>query len=224
MNKLAKFFYDEPKRRVVHKWEHYFDIYDKHFQKFIGKRPKILEIGVYKGGSIDMWKYYFGECTIYGIDIDPDCKQYEEPGVHIFIGDQGSSEFWDTFKETDFDIIIDDGGHTMHQQIYTFERMYDRVVNGGIYLCEDTHTSYVPHFGGGLNKQGTFIEYSKTFIDLLHAYYNSKRYTDLIGIGIDDNLLPIDFRRKTWCVSYYDSIVVLDKKLDNRLPSSVKMN
>ena len=165
MNKLAQFFYNEPKRRAVHKWEHYLDIYDKHFKKFQGKNPKILEIGVYKGGSIDMWKWYFGECTIYAIDIDPACKAFEEPGVSITIGDQGSSEFWDSFSESDFDIIIDDGGHTMHQQFYSFERLYDRVVDGGVYLCEDTHTSYIePMFNGGLKKPGTFIEYCKNFI------------------------------------------------------------
>ena len=84
MNKLAQFFYNEPKRRAVHKWEHYLDIYDKHFKKFQGKNPKILEIGVYKGGSIDMWKWYFGECTIYAIDIDPACKALEIKGLLNF--------------------------------------------------------------------------------------------------------------------------------------------
>ena len=112
----------------------------------------------------------------------------------------------------------------MHQQIISFEKLYPYLNDNGVYLCEDTHTSYISHFGGGLNKPGTFIEYSKTFIDLLHAYYNSKKYTDIIGIEIDDNLLDLDFRRKTWCVSYYDSIVVLDKKLDNRLPNAPKMS
>ena len=169
-----------------------------------------------------MWKYYFGgECTIYAIDIDPTCKQFEESGVHIIIGDQGSSEFWNTFNETDFDIIIDDGGHTMHQQIYTFERMYDRVVNGGVYICEDTHTSYITSFGGGLRKEGTFIEYSKNFIDLLHVYYNQKKYECIIGTTLEDSDLKPDFRTKTQCVSFYDSVVVLDKKIDYHLSNSV---
>ena len=225
MNKLAQFFYNEPKRRNVHKWEHYLDIYDKHFKKFQGKNPKILEIGIYKGGSIDMWKYYFGEeCTIYAIDIDQNCKQFEEPRVHIFIGDQGSSEFWDSFKESDFDIIIDDGGHTMHQQIYSFERLYDRVIDGGVYICEDTHTSYIEQtFNGGLNKQGTFIEYCKNFIDLLHVYYNQNRFSNIIGLELKNTSLTTDFRTKTQCVSFYDSMVVLDKKIDTRLPNSILM-
>jgi hypothetical protein len=223
MNKLQDFFYNQPKRRTVHKWEHYLDIYDKHFSKFQGKNPKILEIGVYQGGSIDMWKYYFGKCEIYGIDINPECKKYEEPGVTIIIGDQGSPELWDSFTHTDFDIIIDDGGHTMHQQIYTFERLYDRVKDHGVYVCEDTHTSYIDLFNGGLKKEGTFIEYSKNFIDLLHVYYNQNRFSGIIGLPLKDTSLTTDFRAKTQCVSFYDSMVVLDKKIDNKLPNSVKM-
>jgi hypothetical protein len=50
--------------KVIHKWLHYFDIYEKHFQKYIDKKVLIFEIGVAKGGSLEMWKYYFGENAI----------------------------------------------------------------------------------------------------------------------------------------------------------------
>ena len=226
MNKLQDFFYNQPKRRTVHKWEHYLEIYDKHFKKFQGKCPRILEIGVYEGGSIDMWKYYFdNECTIVGVDIEPGCKKFEEPGVSIFIGDQGSNQFWDTFLKDSptFDIIIDDGGHTMHQQIYSFERLYQFVNDGGIYMCEDTHTSYINMFGGNLKKEGTFIEYSKNFIDQLHAYYNQSKFSSIVGVPLNDSNISTDFRTTTQCVSFYDSVVVLDKKIDNKLPNSIKM-
>ena len=63
-------------------------------------------------------------------------------------------------------ILIDDGGHTMEQQIVTFEELYDHINDGGIYLCEDVHTSYLEKFGGGYQKEGTFIEYSKKIIDI----------------------------------------------------------
>ena len=51
------------------------------------------------------------------------------------------------------DILIDDGGHTMNQQITTFEVLFDKVKEDGIYLCEDLHTSYFKYFGGGYKKK-----------------------------------------------------------------------
>jgi hypothetical protein len=210
MNKFKEFFYTEPKKNSIHKWEHYFDIYEKHFNKFIGKNPKILEIGISGGGSLDMWNYYFdNKCEIYGLDILPINKEFPS-NVHIFQGDQGDSNFWDSFLKdhNNFDIVIDDGGHLMNQQIVSFEKIYPKLNDNGVYLCEDTHTSYMEGYGGKLKGDNTFIEYSKKFIDLLHAYYNN---------------LPIDFRKNTFCVSYYDSIVVLDKKLDNLVSNALIM-
>ena len=219
MNKFEDFFYNVPKKHLIDKWKHYFPIYEKHFNKFVGKNPVILEIGTYEGGSIDMFNYYFdNKCTIYSIDINPYSiileKDYDK-NVKIVIGDQGDPSFWDNFlKENDiyFDIIVDDGGHRMHEQIITMEKLYYRVNNGGVYLCEDTHTSYWESYGGGYLKQNTFIEYSKGFIDLLHAYY----FTD----KSEDNLR---FRKNTFCVSFYDSVVAFDKKIDNEEPIAIQM-
>jgi len=66
MNKLEKFFYGEDNKILcIHKWHHYFKIYDRHFKKFIDKNPIILEIGSSPGGSLEMWNNYFDEkCTI----------------------------------------------------------------------------------------------------------------------------------------------------------------
>jgi hypothetical protein len=69
------------------------------------------------------------------------------------------------------DIVIDDGGHTMKQQIATFEEMFPRIDGNGVYLCEDMITSYWPDYGGGLRKRGTFVEYSKAFIDCINAWH-----------------------------------------------------
>ena len=229
MNKFADFFYNQPKTKAIHKWVHYFDIYDKHFNKFKSKNPVILEIGVQNGGSLDMWNYYFdNNCKIYGVDIDQNCKKFEKDNIVIHIGDQGDEKFWDWTDGTDgtngtdgtggieFDIIIDDGGHFMNQQITTFEVLYDKVKNGGVYLCEDTHTSYWPAWDGGLLKKDTFIEYTKNFVDLINAYH--------INNESSNSLTSLDFRKKTSCISYYDSIVVLDKKIDNEVPYSIIKN
>jgi 23S rRNA U2552 (ribose-2'-O)-methylase RlmE/FtsJ len=120
MNELEQYFNDN-KGRLIHKWNHYFEIYDRHFSKYKNTEVIILEIGVSQGGSLQMWKNYFGDkCKIYGIDINPRCKELEENQVEIIIGSQEDKSFLTSLKEKipRVDILIDDGGHTMNQNIY----------------------------------------------------------------------------------------------------------
>lgn len=149
---------------MIHKWIHYFDIYERLFEKFIGKEINILEIGVSHGGSLQMWKDYFGDkATKFGLDIDPLCKSFEEEKINIIIGDQGDGGFWKTIKPTlpKFDIIIDDGVHHMSQLKTTFQEMFPELSSHGVYFIEDLHTCYWEEYGGGLGKPDNFIEYSK---------------------------------------------------------------
>ena len=75
--------------RIIHKWKHYFPIYERHFREFVYKPVTFLEIGVWRGGSLQMWKRYFGpHARIIGIDIDPECKKFEEDQVEVYIGQQ----------------------------------------------------------------------------------------------------------------------------------------
>jgi 23S rRNA U2552 (ribose-2'-O)-methylase RlmE/FtsJ len=174
MNDLEKIFYSN-KGGTIHKWKHYLEIYERHFSKYKNKEVVILEIGVFQGGSLRMWKKYFGKnAKIYGIDINPECKKLEEAGIEIFIGSQEDRNFLRKIKKIipKVDILIEDGGHTMNQQITTFEELYDHVKSDGIYLCEDLHTSYWKDYGGGYKSRGTFIEYSKNFIDYLNAWHS----------------------------------------------------
>lgn len=124
----------------IWKYRHYFEIYDRHFQKFRNKDVNILEIGVYSGGSLGMWKAYFGQrCRVYGVDIEDSCKLHEGDGVEVFIGDQADRAFWREVKAKVpyFDIIVDDGGHETDQQVITLEEMLPHLAPGGVYLCED---------------------------------------------------------------------------------------
>jgi len=114
-----------------------------------------------------MWKNYFGpKARIYGIDIKPECKQAEEEQIEIIIGDQEDRQFLRKLGRNipRIDILIDAGGHSMKQQINTFEELFPHIDKNGVYLCEDLHTSYRKGAGGGYKKKGTFIEYSKNFI------------------------------------------------------------
>jgi cephalosporin hydroxylase len=172
MNDLEKYFKENKKRRIF-KWNHYFEIYDRHFSRFRNKEIVILEIGILHGGSLQMWKEYFGpKAKIYGIDINPKCKEFEEENIKIFIGSQSDRNFLREVQKQipAIDILIDDGGHEMEQQIVTFEELFDHVAENGVYLCEDLHTSYLPDFGGGYKKKESFIEYSKNFIDAIMPF------------------------------------------------------
>jgi len=124
------------------KWDHYLDIYHELFSKFRGTDVHILEIGIYSGGSLKMWREYFGEkATIYGVDIEESCRAYEGDKTHIFIGDQADRSFWRDFKSKAprIDILIDDGGHTYEQQAVTLEEMLPHISPGGVFLCEDLY-------------------------------------------------------------------------------------
>ncbi|SVE63770.1 uncharacterized protein METZ01_LOCUS516624, partial [marine metagenome] len=85
---LHRYFLNNGEQKLV-KWVHYFDIYERHFRRFVNKQPTILEIGVWNGGSLKMWQDYFGNgVQIIGIDINPECKQFEQGNIEIFIGSQ----------------------------------------------------------------------------------------------------------------------------------------
>ena len=190
---------------TVHKWVHYLPLYHKHFEKYRKlasptNKIIIVEIGVQNGGSLDLWNEYFGKdnCDIYGVDIDPRCSALERDNIKIFIGDQADKNFLNYLKHTipPPDIFIDDGGHTMTQQISTFDIMFDHVKPGGIFLCEDTHTSYWPEYGGGYKLASSFMEYSKNLVDNINGYHHGR---------VDNITLHCSG------IHFYDSMVFFDK-------------
>ncbi len=137
-NPLRMFFEAHKKGHGIWKWSHYFEIYHRHFSRFRGQEAHVLEIGIYSGGSLEMWKDYFGTaCRIYGVDIEPACKAYEDNTVKVCIGNQADRSFWQRFKREapNIDIVIDDGGHLPEQQIAAFEELLPHLRPGGVYLC-----------------------------------------------------------------------------------------
>jgi hypothetical protein len=204
MNDLEKYF-TENTGRLIHKWKHYFEIYDRHFARFRYTDVHVVEFGVGYGGSLQMWKQYFGpKARIFGVDINPHCKSLELEQIAIFIGDQEDRSFLKYLaKEIPrIDILIDDGGHTMRQQINTFEELFPYIDEEGVYLCEDLHTSYWREFGGGHKKRGTFIEYSKNFVDHIHAWHSAQ----------PRKLSVTEFTKTVYSLHYYDSILVIEKR------------
>ena len=204
MNDLQRYF-ENNQGRMINKWMHYFEIYDRHFSRYRGTDVHFLEIGTGNGGSLQMWQDYFGKkARFFGVDIHPHAKNFEDEQTRIFIGDQADKNFLARLAREipRIDILLDDGGHTMTQQINTFEALYPRISADGIYLCEDLHTSYWKGHGGGYRKRGSFIEYSKNFIDYLHAWHSKWV----------KKAAPEDFTRSTYALHYYDSVLVIEKR------------
>jgi hypothetical protein len=199
---LFGFFSTKRTGRVLDKWIHYFPIYSEHFERFRGRPVRILEIGVYRGGSLDMWRWYFGpEAILVGVDIDERAREVSAPDHLVEIGDQTDPEFLRSLSEKygPFDIVIDDGGHEMDQQIVTAETLFPLIADGGVLLTEDCHTSYWEAYQGGAGRPGTFIEWCKAKVDDVNGYHRAG---------------PID---RVWTdsvasLSFYDSVVVVKKK------------
>ena len=142
-NRTARECFDAHEGRQIDKWAHYLPIYERHFAPYVGQAVSVLEIGVDHGGSLQLWKAYFGAgAQILGVDIEPRCQGYEEPQIQVEIGNQGDPAFWDSLSDhyTHFDIVIDDGSHMKSDQETSFKALWPST--RGVYLIEDCHSGY----------------------------------------------------------------------------------
>jgi hypothetical protein len=182
------------------KWKHYFPIYERHFFRYVNRPLTIFEIGCGEGGSLQLWKRYFGpHAQIVGLDIRPECKGFEEDQIAVRIGGQADLAFLQSVL-AEFgspDIVLDDGSHQMDDVNTTFKFLYGRTDPRGVYAVEDMHAAYFARYGGGLRREGTFIENSKVMIDELNAATGG---------------LPVtEFTRSTLSMHFYDSVVVFER-------------
>lgn len=161
--------------RVLNKWRHYFELYERHFAPFRDRDITLLEIGIESGGSLELWRSYFGpRARIVGVDIHPKCQAFESENTFVRIGSQGDDAFLQGIAREfgPFDIVIEDGSHAFDHQIGTFRSLFGHVRAPGLYCCEDTCTSYwSDEFGGGVRKPGTAIEFFKTLIDEQNGWF-----------------------------------------------------
>ena len=204
-NPLYAFFVANRGGNPLDKWIHYFEIYDRHLASYRARPVRVLEIGVYRGGGLEMLRHYLGpEAYLVGIDIDE--VALAAAGNHLVeIGDQADPEFLRRVSEKHgpFDIVIDDGGHTMRQQIASIEVLFPLLSEGGTYLVEDCHTSYWPAYADQGPDGQTFIEWVKDRIDDLNAYHHSQVQdfispwqTHLDGLNIYDSVVVFNKRRR----------------------------
>lgn len=122
----------------------YLDVYQKYFRPLRHKKINILEIGVRGGNSLRLWKNYFKNAHVYGLDINPVCIKNDEKQIKVFIGSQNDSTVLKKMIDQvgNFDIIIDDGSHINELTIFSFEFLFPFLKRGGIYVIEDLGNSY----------------------------------------------------------------------------------
>jgi hypothetical protein len=220
-NPLA-LFYGPNLRRLAQlygsdKWsDHWYaQHYEHHFNPRRLKKLTVLEIGIggYKdarsgGRSLRMWRRYFPRSKIFGIDLY-DKSPHNRRRIHTFQGDQSDPAFLrDVVSRIGTpDIIIDDGSHINEHVIKSFETLFPLLAADGIYVVEDTQTSYWPEFGGS----NTELNSPRTSMGMLKGLIDGLNYVDLLG----GNVRPTYFAQHLISLHFYHNIVFLYKGINN---------
>jgi len=111
-------------------------LYEKLLNRYRMSASKVLEIGVAQGYSLRMWNRFFkAECEVKGIDIAE--AELCDESLDVTYGDSKDASLWTDWN--DFDIIIDDGDHTLNGQMRTAEVWLPKIKDTGIYIIEDLH-------------------------------------------------------------------------------------
>lgn len=210
--------------RLIHKWPHYLPAYERHFTPFRRGFPlpdgsfrplRFLEIGVSHGGSLQLWRSYFGsDAVIFGIDVDDRCGQFNDDRLNVRIGSQADGEFLRNVvaEMGGVDIVVDDGSHRATHQAASFAELFPLLSEGGLYVVEDLHTAYWRDFGGGYRRRDSFMEFAKDLVDGLHAWYYRRPPPPRAALA----------KTEITSVCFYDSMVFIEKHAKSR-PVNVRV-
>lgn len=197
-NPLFAYFVSRRSGRPLDKWVHYFLVYHQVLSAYRGQPVKVFEIGTYHGGGLDLLSHYLGpQAQVYGMDIEMGSERVGEPHT-VIVGDQSDPDWLQRMSQAygPFDIVIDDGGHTMKQQIVSAETLFPLLNDGGVYIVEDCHTSYWERFQ---DAEQTFLDWVRDRIDDLNTVHIDGREFTVWSDHLDS-------------IAVHDSLVVLHKK------------
>ncbi|WP_155647486.1 glycosyltransferase [Burkholderia territorii] len=212
-NRLIEIFFDH-NENLSDKWEQYLHIYDMELREFAERVQPIslLEIGVQNGGSLQIWKKYFGnDSRIVGIDIEDACGKLDlGENIEVLVGDASDPARMDQLLgEETFDVIVDDGSHRSDHIVATFRACFDRLRAGGVFIIEDIHCSYMASHLGGFRKRDAAIEMLKEVIDAVNFDHVE---ADAFSVLTDDERVYLEhLNREVASISFYDSVVVVRK-------------
>lgn len=223
---LAEIFADTPN---IHKMLHYLPAYESALAPFRTRPIRMLEIGVARGGSLQMWRRYLHpESTIVGIDIDPTTQQFDDPAhlVHVRLGSQTDTAFLQKVIDElgPFDVILDDGSHMNSHIAVTFRYLFPHgLAPGGVYLVEDLHSNYWRPYR---DSSMSFADLTKWLIDSMHAHYQTAGSKELdFRVGDSHRMKQLRVPLATTLVEkveFYDSIAAVHRAKGRRdVPMSV---
>jgi hypothetical protein len=161
----------------------------------------MLEIGVFEGASVRMWRDYFPHARIYAIDFDASACRHSDARITVLVGNQMDPEFLDTVAATSgpLDFVVDDGGHRPEQQLTSLFHLWEHLKLGGVYAIEDVHTSYLGRWSPGWRQPGTAIEVLKDLVDDVNSYWHQRgaRLPDVESVQFYPELCVIS-KRPAW--------------------------
>lgn len=157
-----------------------------------------LELGVFNGGSLNMWEEYFKKAYIYGVDINPNCKKYENARRKVIICDLSKKESYDELKKLEPTIIVDDASHMWSHQIKALYYLFSSLTSGGIYIVEDLGTNFSERY------VYNYDDASVSCYDLLQE----------IAKIVVSGEMPILSDMKSKCIPFIDEILCLAKQIE----------
>jgi hypothetical protein len=214
-----------------HKWTHYFEIYESIFGPLRTEPLRILEIGIWHGASMKLWRKYFEhpKTIIVGVDVLSECRQYDAPetGVHVRIGNQADPAFLKKVVEEfgPFDLIMDDGSHFSSHIIASFNHLFsDGLKDTGIYFVEDLHANY---WHPWRDSKKSFLDVCKELLEEMHAHYRNSTPEDfLTNPPSARTTTAVDVPQITTMIRemrFFDSIVAIYKMRREHVPYFVGM-
>jgi len=211
MNSLYELGLKHGTDKITHHGYHRF--YDFFLKDLKDKNIKMLEIGVYKFNSLDMWLDYFPKGFVYCIEIEQLSKTKGDR-FEILKGDQSDKIFLEKINENiknSLDFIIDDGSHLPIHQLASFNFLFkNSLKEGGTYIIEDIETSYWKTMGGGYKKEKSVVEIFKNIVDDINNEFlnnDNKKIQDKISIEI-----PKDVRDEIGMVTFCQNAIIIKKK------------
>lgn len=206
------------------KWLNYLPVYESVIDR---SRPiRMLEIGVFHGGSLRMWREYLHpQAVIVGIDIDANCKQFQDPenNVHVRIGAQQDATFLQEVNAEfgPFDVILDDGSHLTSHMVDSFRSLFlSALAEPGAYIVEDVHSNYWKSYR---DSPMSFVDFIAVLVDAMHAHYPEAEGELNFRTDHPARLHEVSVPRitpKLGSIEIHDSIVVV-RKASRDLPRSL---
>jgi hypothetical protein len=202
-------------------FHNYTRVYAKYFDAIRNDNIRFLEIGISRGASVKLWESYFVNAELHFIDINPNQIEYHSPAVQYHFADQANIKAMQQIANNiggQFDIVIDDGGHIMNQQINSFKALFPYMKSQGLYIIEDLHTSYWKEYGG----HGRICEPKPgpgTCVSFLQGLVDDLNYTAGVTTCADFNKIPDklrhtlnEYQKGIDSIHFYQSLCIIIKK------------